>query len=617
MTRRPTLLDFLETNPHGWGNTPVAPEVAYKDDAGNSYGFNNQRIQGWADQARPDQSWGDIAYGTATAPARLATGMANALSPYGLDEGWRVPPLAHDIGDVINAPGTILHDGMGRDEFERTGNLTAGFMMGAGPLAAGLDRTLAHEVASAGKARRFEGGIGKYTEQDLEAPWAAIQRAEEEQARNQAIRPELRPLSSPQGYHSNFEEFKPAEWIHNQRVDEIAGRHPEAEGDYWQTWNQAGNTRQNALVSNDRVPIELATDGKTGIAALQGAEKLAGPNGINLDYANLLGQVGPGRSTLHANGSKEGAGVGAALAEGQQPIRGYTGTPDAWAGPFDPARARATNGAGAAILEGEKPAGITAYHGSPHDFDKFSTDHIGNGEGAQAYGHGLYFAENEGVAKSYKNTLSDRTIGGQPLDYSNPAHVAADYVSIYGDDALNVIKADALKRTGGGTDELRRAVAFVENGTAPKVDGGHMYQVKINANPDDFLDWDKPLSQQSEKVQRVVPSLAAKALGQLPEHYRSYTPNSDRLREMINGKFADYRFDDIYWDKIGPEVSQALGDVGIPGIRYLDQMSRDAGAGTHNYVTFDDSLIDILRKYGVAGALGAKAAINWDDPEIY
>ena len=50
--------------------------------------------------------------------------------------------------------------------------------------------------------------------------------------------------------------------------------------------------------------------------------------------------------------------------------------------------------------------GIKAYHGSPHSFDQFSMDKIGTGEGAQAYGHGLYFAENEGVATGYRNQLS-------------------------------------------------------------------------------------------------------------------------------------------------------------------------------------------------------------------
>src|SRR6185312_13801657 len=47
--------------------------------------------------------------------------------------------------------------------------------------------------------------------------------------------------------------------------------------------------------------------------------------------------------------------------------------------------------------------GIKAYHGSPHDFDAFDLSKIGTGEGAQAYGHGLYFAENPAVAGAYRN----------------------------------------------------------------------------------------------------------------------------------------------------------------------------------------------------------------------
>ena len=43
--------------------------------------------------------------------------------------------------------------------------------------------------------------------------------------------------------------------------------------------------------------------------------------------------------------------------------------------------------------------GHIAYHGSPHKFDKFKTEAIGTGEGAQAYGHGLYLAESPDVAK--------------------------------------------------------------------------------------------------------------------------------------------------------------------------------------------------------------------------
>ena len=56
-----------------------------------------------------------------------------------------------------------------------------------------------------------------------------------------------------------------------------------------------------------------------------------------------------------------------------------------------------------------------AYHGSPHRFDKFTLDHIGTGEGAQAYGWGLYFAGNKEVAKYYKEaTVGLATNGIQP-----------------------------------------------------------------------------------------------------------------------------------------------------------------------------------------------------------
>ena len=46
-----------------------------------------------------------------------------------------------------------------------------------------------------------------------------------------------------------------------------------------------------------------------------------------------------------------------------------------------------------------------AYHVSPYRFDRFSTDFIGSGEGAQAYGHGLYFATSEEVRRYYEDQL--------------------------------------------------------------------------------------------------------------------------------------------------------------------------------------------------------------------
>jgi hypothetical protein len=48
--------------------------------------------------------------------------------------------------------------------------------------------------------------------------------------------------------------------------------------------------------------------------------------------------------------------------------------------------------------------------------------------------------------------------------------------------------------------------------------------------------------------------------------------------------------------------SNELKNSGVKGIKYLDQNSRGVGAGTRNFVVFDDKLISIVRKYGIAGA---------------
>lgn len=48
----------------------------------------------------------------------------------------------------------------------------------------------------------------------------------------------------------------------------------------------------------------------------------------------------------------------------------------------------------------------SVYHGSPYKFDKFSLDHIGNGEGEQVYGWGLYFASNKNIAEFYRESLA-------------------------------------------------------------------------------------------------------------------------------------------------------------------------------------------------------------------
>ena len=86
-------------------------------------------------------------------------------------------------------------------------------------------------------------------------------------------------------------------------------------------------------------------------------------------------------------------------------------------------------GATAPRRERIEPTLAEAHHGSPHKFDKFKLEAVGTGEGAAAYGWGLYFAENPAVADQYANQLSNTTIeelaagplvlykNGRPFDY--------------------------------------------------------------------------------------------------------------------------------------------------------------------------------------------------------
>ena len=85
---------------------------------------------------------------------------------------------------------------------------------------------------------------------------------------------------------------------------------------------------------------------------------------------------------------------------------------------------------------------LKAYHGSPHAFDAFSDHAIGTGEGAQAYGYGHYVAENEGVARGYRDALSARV--------RSPEQIAAED-ALFKEVAASNEKSAALEAEGDPT----------------------------------------------------------------------------------------------------------------------------------------------------------------------
>ena len=285
--------------------------------------------------------------------------------------------------------------------------------------------------------------------------------------------------------------------------------------------------------------------------------------------------------------------------------------------PGAPAGKIAAKGAEEAVegaAETAAKSGITAYHGSPYDFDRFDISKIGTGEGAQAYGRGLYFADSEDVAKSYRDSLTagkwlyagkpaGETWDASALDYLDKRMVNEKGMPAAIDDAVNRLKDQSSfynqAYAGGSTapNLYDNAIARLQRLDPSQIKpAGSMYQVNINADPDSFLDWDKSFAEQSSKVQFAIENLwlnRGKELG-------GDLPPFVRMEGRDTGQFIHGAIDAAY-PRQG--ASGALQSEGIPGIKYLDQGSRGAGGegGTQNYVTFSDKNIDILRKYGLAG----------------
>lgn len=273
--------------------------------------------------------------------------------------------------------------------------------------------------------------------------------------------------------------------------------------------------------------------------------------------------------------------------------------------------------------------GAIVWHGSPHKFDKFDASKIGTGEGAQAYGHGLYFAESPDVAKAYQTALthSDDYVDGQLLDSGIPKHFLARILS---DESGNVEAARqslaVLARPGGAksvTDSAKQALKLLDAGERPIVKTikpeGALYKVDL---PDEaiakMLDWDKPLSQQAPEVRAALLKSGDKtiinAINDAPVNRgdyweyggNTYATKREALEDATGFNITSGRTN---LGNTPQAVSLRLNELGIPGIRYLDQGSRGAGAGTSNFVVFpgNENMLRILeRNNQPLGLMGIK-----------
>ena len=337
---------------------------------------------------------------------------------------------------------------------------------------------------------------------------------------------------------------------------------------------------------------------------------------------------------------------------------------------------------------------IMAYHGSPHTFDKFDMSKLGTGEGAQAYGRGLYFSENEAVARNYRDALSRdiiAKIGDTPiLDVYNSLIRQADSIRVPSQKSNELYDKAAFLENLEIQGSFDDALAAVENPEIAKwakseilpnyKPAGNIYEVEIASDVGKFIDYDAPLSEQSDFVKN--------ALENIPKGNVKIVKNADSARPEFRDRVRPYQVVGTNWKgervnrparsldqaervkalaeggnlRLNPDATGAnlisstpyanqeqmlnvLKGVDIQGIRYLDQGSRGMGyevklsqkgkpyetepitaktkreaeevaknykakgfdtniqpSGTRNLVVFDDKIVDIVKRYGIAGA---------------
>jgi len=290
--------------------------------------------------------------------------------------------------------------------------------------------------------------------------------------------------------------------------------------------------------------------------------------------------------------------------------------------------------------------------GEPSDLGLFDMSRIGQGEGAQAYGRGLYFAEAEGVGKGYRDTLTPRDLEYEDELYRRykQAEADEDYIRMEMlERAMMHDKPYEFRELAADVDydeDYREAASrMAEEIEELNPNLGSLYTVDIDVDPDELLDYDIPLSEQSDFVKDALKKIPRGDVKIEPhplreDRYKITGTNwrggkvnrqakdleqAERVAAKARGIDLDLEGDlrggalierAPYEQQEG--LANMLREAGIKGIKYLDRDSRfvsslDSGKDlTSNYVIFDDELIKIVDRKREGGAVMQPFVVGLD-----
>ena len=258
-----------------------------------------------------------------------------------------------------------------------------------------------------------------------------------------------------------------------------------------------------------------------------------------------------------------------------------------------------------AMADGNDVKENKVYHGSGADFDKFDHSHIGEGEGAQAFGWGTYLTEVKGIGEGYARrcfaNVGAKYIGN--VLAKNEAHlleflfVGRTYNEL--EDFLEGVansNEPGARRSAHALAMLRKTKPsdWVQSSQVDRL----LYTVEIpDDNGKNFLHWESQTpSETVEKIRNYVREHCSEEVAEEFDKQIAYgTDNPDLAEYGQNGENVYNALEyALHSDK---KASLALSELGMQGISYpADFMRGGRKDGARNYVIFKEEDAKITDK---------------------
>lgn len=224
---------------------------------------------------------------------------------------------------------------------------------------------------------------------------------------------------------------------------------------------------------------------------------------------------------------------------------------------------------------------LKVYHGSGADFTEFDFDHMGEGAGSQVFGWGGYVTTSKKIGKSYATLMdNDPSKAYYRIQRSNGTRFAKKYPTLesflHGDKQIAMNDKFTEQEKIDFYNEMKKLAEPYHN----------LYEVDIpEDNGSNYLDWDKPLSNEQQDAIRE----GLEHIGVDIKKLESKGQSLERTGENIYNSTLYIGLTGTEYDL--PErtkgISKFLSSVGFAGIKY--KAGRNFGGakkGDTNYVIF-------------------------------